>query len=81
MDNAEIINFIRPNSQFVISNDDLATLVFHDDTIMPTSAEIAAGKKALEKKILDETNQKAGEKAALLAKLGITDDEAKLLLS
>jgi hypothetical protein len=31
--------------------------------------------------ILEMQNSKAVEKAALLAKLGITDDEAKLLLS
>jgi hypothetical protein len=30
---------------------------------------------------LAEAEEKAAEKAALLAKLGITDDEAKLLLS
>ena len=41
-------------------------------------------KKQLEDKLLREETEaqtKATEKAALLAKLGITDDEAKLLLS
>lgn len=81
MDNAEIIDFIRPNSQFTISDNDLATLVFYDETVPPTNAEIVAGKKALEKKLADEVATKATEKAALLAKLGITADEAALLLS
>jgi hypothetical protein len=81
MDNAEIIDFIRPNSQFTISDNDLTTLVFHDETVPPTNAEIVAGKKALEKKLDAEAANKAAEKAALLAKLGISDSEAKLLLS
>jgi hypothetical protein len=40
--------------------------------------------KQIQDKLLREQNEaetKAAEKAALLAKLGITDDEAKLLLS
>jgi len=48
-----------------------------------TKEEIAAVEKAIadstELRIQQEA--KATEKAALLAKLGITDDEAKLLLS
>lgn len=41
-------------------------------------AELAADAKAEEERVAAE---KAEAKAALLAKLGITDDEAKLLLS
>jgi hypothetical protein len=37
--------------------------------------------KAEAKKQADADTTKANEKSALLAKLGITDDEAKLLLS
>ena len=46
-------------------------------------AELAQNKKdAAERLAKVETEaQKSAEKAALLAKLGITDDEAKLLLS
>jgi hypothetical protein len=45
-----------------------------------TAAEIAAIEaEAAQAQLLEET--KATEKTALLAKLGITDDEAKLLLS
>jgi hypothetical protein len=52
-----------------------------------TEAEIAECKaneakaKALLDSMLAAEAQKASEKAALLAKLGITEDEAKLLLS
>lgn len=37
--------------------------------------------QAIDKLILEAEAAKAAEKAALLAKLGITEDEAKLLLS
>jgi hypothetical protein len=50
---------------------------------LATTAEIKAAEK-FEAEVAEwETKQatKANEKAALLAKLGITDDEAKLLLS
>ncbi len=43
-------------------------------------AELSALRAETEAKIAVET-QKATDKAALLAKLGITEDEAKLLLS
>jgi hypothetical protein len=48
-----------------------------------TAAEIAAGKEAddLMQAEREAAAAKAIEKAALLAKLGITADEAKLLLS
>jgi hypothetical protein len=48
-----------------------------------TAAEIKA-KDAVKKAIEDElaaVAQKAAEKAALLTRLGLTEDEAKLLLS
>lgn len=52
-----------------------------------TADEIAANEAAAAQAEADraaqeaEAAQKAAEKAALLAKLGITEDEAKLLLS
>lgn len=38
-------------------------------------------RKAAKAALLEAETQKAAEKAALLSKLGITEDEAKLLLS
>ena len=46
-----------------------------------TAKEIADAKKAIEKDWTDAEATKATEKAALLTKIGITADEAKLLLS
>lgn len=48
-----------------------------------TKEENDAVEKAIaeNQKIVEKSEQKASEKTALLAKLGITEDEAKLLLS
>jgi hypothetical protein len=69
---------LRPNAQFVCYGGNLEGLKFDDSTIKkPTQKEVADTIKALEAK---ET-AKAEAKAALLEKLGITEAEAKLLLS
>lgn len=77
----DIIDYIRPNSQFVIYDNDLNSLEFHDDTVLPTEKEIKEGKAALELLEKQKAEQIANDKAAILEKLGITEDEAKLLLS
>ena len=74
----DAIKFIRPNSAFTMQEDDYETLVWLDEeTIKPTIEEINQAKIDVKMKI----EQKANEKAALLEKLGITADEAALLLS
>ena len=45
-----------------------------------TAKEIADTKKAIEKEWADAETIRATQKAALLARLGITEDEARLLL-
>jgi len=50
-----------------------------DETAAETKARLDREKEKAAQQVQRET--KATEKAALLAKLGITDDEAKLLLS
>lgn len=77
----EAIRNLAPNAEFAFSGEDLTTLDWHStDIAQPSVAaieiEIAKVKKAKE----TEEADKAAAKAALLAKLGITADEAKLLL-
>lgn len=47
----------------------------------PKEIEEVEAEKAKVATIIKEQNTKANEKAALLTKLGITEDEARLLLS
>jgi len=79
---ADAILSLRPNSQFIYSNDDYSTIEW---IVLEGTAPT---KKQIDDEIArikaDEATQAAAKEAAkadLLAKLGITADEAKLLLS
>ena len=69
---------LRPNAQFVCYGGNLEGLKFDDPSITkPTKKEVDDTIKALEAK----EAAKPDAKAALLERLGITADEAALLLS
>jgi hypothetical protein len=76
------IQLLRPTAEFSFIEQDYSTVVFTKlDGNPPTQAEVDA---AIEQVKADEITAKAkgeADKAALLAKLGITADEARLLLS
>jgi len=76
---AEAILFIRPNAEFVIRDNVLEWLDESQD--QPTAKEIEDGLKAYNTDKQFQAEAKAQAKAALLQRLGITEDEAKLLLS
>ena len=70
---------IRPNAEFILTGDELTWI---DETqTQPTEEEIEAGLVAYQAAQIAETEAKATQKAALLDRLGITEDEAKLLLA
>jgi hypothetical protein len=76
------IKSLRPNSEFSFTNDDYSTIkwdVLEGDA--PTQAEIDA--EIVKIKADEEflAAQRAVDKADLLTRLGITADEAALLLS
>jgi len=76
------IRLLKPNSEFSYQNEDYSTIkwdVLEGDA--PTQAEIDAAIKKIEADEIAQAAKEANDKAALLAKLGITADEAKLLLS
>jgi len=73
------IQFIRPNAEFSIN--DLEIQWLDTNQIEPTLLEIEAGWIAYQAAQESEAEAKAAQKAALLDRLGLTEDEAKLLLS
>jgi hypothetical protein len=82
MNHNDIINaiqFIRPNAQFTLTGDKLDWL--DANQVKPTKAEIEAGWVAYQAAHIAEIETKANARTALLERLGITEDEAKLLLS
>lgn len=69
---------LRPNAQFVCVGNTLEGLTFDDASITkPTQKEVDNAIKVLEAKEAGKTDAKA----ALLERLGITADEAALLLN
>jgi hypothetical protein len=77
----EVLTSIRPNGGWAISGEDFETLTY-DQTCTPiTKKEFDDAIKNYPAIKAAAETQKATEKAALLARLGITADEAKLLLS
>jgi hypothetical protein len=76
------ILLLRPNSEFTISNDDYTTIVWHIlEGTPPTKKQVDDEMARLKASDLSDMENKAAAKSALLARLGMTDDEAKLLLS
>lgn len=77
----DVIDYLRPNSEFTMSDQDITTLVFYTDHTIPTEEEIERGKNELLQKKEQEMQAREQQKNEVLARLGITEDEAKLLLS
>jgi hypothetical protein len=76
------IKALRPTAEFSFSNNDYSTIKWDVlDGTPPTQAEIDAAIKQVEADEIAAQAKAEADKAAILAKLGITDDEAKLLLS
>jgi len=76
------IKKLKPTAEFSFSNNDYSTIkwnVLEGDA--PTQAEIDAAIEQVKADEIQAEATKAANKAALLNRLGITDDEAKLLLS
>ena len=79
---AEAINLYNPKAQWTLLGDDYATLDWHSvDIAKPTKAELENLLSQVESIKAQQEAETAADKAALLSKLGITADEAKLLLS
>jgi len=77
-DKAAAIKFIRPMAEFKLDDDELFWLDANQTE--PTEKEIETGFIAYQKSQKAEAEANAKAKSALLEKLGITEDEAKLLL-
>ena len=78
----EAIQLLRPTAEFSLTDNDYSTVkwdVLEGDA--PTDAEIQAAIKKVKANEIANKAKAETDKAALLAKLGITAEEAQLLLS
>ena len=78
---AEAISALTNHAEWTWTGDDYSDINWVKiDTAIPTQAEIQAKIESIKLEKSNEANQKATAKAALLERLGITADEAALLL-
>lgn len=76
------IQSLRPGSEFVIMDNDYSTIVWNTlEGKAPTAKEVDAEIERLKAQDIEDAANKEIAKAALLERLGITAEEAKLLLA
>lgn len=76
----EVFQYLRSQGGWVVYGDDLAAAIY-DEGIKPiTQKEFDDAKAIVDAEIEAAETAKEAKKAALLDRLGITVDEAKLLL-
>ena len=73
------LSFIRPNAQYALRGEDLQWL--DSEQVEPTKDELELGWLQYQEHAATVAAEKAAARQALLDKLGITEDEARLLLS
>lgn len=73
---------LRPNSEFAITENDYSTIEWHVlEGTAPTKAQVNSEIEKIKAAEVKAEADRLVSKAELLARLGITEDEAKLLLS
>ena len=77
---AEVLRFLIPNGGYISNTENFEDIEFLECEPI-TKAQYEAGFAQYDAWKAEQDAQAATDKAALLAKLGITADEAKLLLS
>lgn len=82
MDIAEVLQYMNPTAEFVLTNNDLDSIIWHTSGIItPSLEEIEA---ANEDMIADKESKRADKEAArqaVLSKLGLTAEEVAALLA
>jgi hypothetical protein len=74
------IHKLRPNTEWVL--DEHTGLSFRDESIVvPTNAEIDSAMEQIKTDEITEAATKATQRQAILDRLGLTSEEANLLLS
>lgn len=77
----DVLQMLRPNGGWVIYGDDFDSIIY-DENVQPLSKkDFAEGFIQFDKMKAEKDAIQASNKAALLERLGITAEEAKLLLA
>jgi len=77
----EVLRMLCPTGGWVVYGDDFDSIIWDDDQPKCTKAQFTAGFTQFDAWKAEQEAKAQADKTALLNKLGITADEAKLLLS
>jgi hypothetical protein len=77
----QVLEMLLPQGGWIISGEDFDSITWVDDRPRCTKEEFEAGFAQYDAWKAEQDSAKAAQKAALLDRLGITEDEAKLLLA
>jgi len=76
------IKSLRPDVEWSMSGDDVENIIWHTPNVEPlTEKEVQDEIIRLEQAQEDEQVVKATQKAAILERLGLTEDELRVVLS
>jgi hypothetical protein len=79
---ASAIKSLRPNVEWSMSGDDVENIIWHTPNVEPlTEVEVEAEIIRLELVQKTELDAKAIQKSAILERLGLTEEELKVVLS
>lgn len=78
---SEAVKNLAAGAEFTFSNDDLKTLSSLNGVELPSVKDIQAEIARIKSQQIKDANDLKSQKDAILAKLGLTQDEAKILLS
>jgi hypothetical protein len=78
---SQVLSMLRPNGGWVITENDFDSIRLDEGVAPLTKTEFEAGFAEYDAWKAEQDSEKAAKKAALLNRLGITEDEAKLLLA
>lgn len=81
IDYAKCLVFLNPEAEWAINGNDYSTLEWFSDGIKPTEKQIIAAWPAASAAYQAKVTAKEDARTAVLERLGITQDEVKILLS
>jgi hypothetical protein len=78
---ADVLQMLRPNGGWVIYGDEFESIIYDEGVEPLTEKEFNDGFKKAEKWLTDQKAAKIAARDEILNKLGITREEAQILLS
>jgi hypothetical protein len=77
---SDVLMMLIPNGGWVITADDFDSIIYDEGVLPITKAEFTTGFAQYDAWKAEQESNQATQRQALLTRLGITEDEARLLL-